>query len=238
MLIEVFLPVYNEEEQLKSSVEILLGFLKKNIKGDFAITIVDNGSKDSTPKLAKELSKKHKEVNALLLKQRGRGYALKTAWLQSEADIMAYMDIDLSTRLKHFPALVNAIKQGNDIAIGSRYAKGAKTTRSFSRWFISRAFLLMLKILFFARLTDMQCGFKAITKKVAKEILPQTKNKDWFFDTELLLLAMMRGYKIKEIPVEWVEDSDSRVVIPHIIWDCFFGSLKIRFFPKEKRPEH
>ncbi len=234
MLIEVFLPVYNEEAQLKSSVETLLGFLKKNIKDDFAITIVDNGSKDSTPKLAKELSKAHKEVNALLLKQKGRGYALKTAWMQSRADILAYMDIDLSTRLKHFPALVNAIKQGYDIAIGSRYAKGSDTHRGFGRWFISRAFLLLLKILFFTGLTDTQCGFKAIKRSTAQHLLPYTKNKEWFFDTELLLLAIMAGYKIKEIPVEWVEDTDSRVVIPHIIRDCFLGSLRIRFFPQKR----
>ncbi|MDD5148678.1 MAG: glycosyltransferase family 2 protein [Candidatus ainarchaeum sp.] len=234
MLIEVFLPVYNEEAQLESSVETLLAFMKKHIREEFAITIVDNGSKDSTPELAEALSKKHREVRALLLKQKGRGYALKTAWLRSKADILAYMDIDLSTRLKHFPSLINAIKQGYDISTGSRYAKGAKTTRSFRRWFISRSFLLMLKILFFTSLTDMQCGFKAISRKAAQELLPRTKNKEWFFDTELLLLAIMQGYKIKEIPVEWVEDTDSRVVIPHIIRDCFVGSIKIRFSRQKK----
>ena len=233
MLVEVFLPVYNEEAQLRSSVETLLKFLK-NFKRDFAVTIVDNGSTDSTAKIAKQLEKEYRQVKALLLEEKGRGYALKTAWMKSKADILAYMDIDLSTNLRHFPELINAIETGSDIAIGSRYAKGAKTKRGFGRWLISRSFLLMLRLLFFTGLTDTQCGFKAISKKAAKEIVPQAKNREWFFDTELLLLAIMQGYKIKEIPVEWVEDTDSRVIIPHIIRDCFIGSLRIRLSKQKK----
>lgn len=211
--IDVVLPVYNEEKLLSKSVITLAGFLKANIKDRWSIIIADNGSADKTLEIAKKLSKEIRNVRYIHLDEKGRGKALRAAWSKSNSDIMSYMDIDLSTDLKSFPTIINALKKGNDIALGSRLTEGATVQRSLEREIMSRVYNMLLKIFFLTKISDAQIGFKAVTKNTANHILPLIKNNNWFFDTELLIIAEHLGYKIFETPVAWYEYKHSKVKV-------------------------
>lgn len=231
---DVVLPVYNEEKQLRDSVLKLRSFLNDNFKISWRIVIADNGSTDGTLKLAQDLSKEFSEVQAVHIEQKGRGRALRRIWLKSEADIISYMDIDLSTHLSAFPLLTGAIMEGYDVAIGSRLLRGAKVKRSLKREFVSRAYNLLIKLIHQTRFSDAQCGFKATSRKAARELLPLVKDNEWFFDTELLILAEKKGYRIKEVPVTWVEDPGSTVKVLNTAYKDIKGLLRLKFkFPKD-----
>jgi hypothetical protein len=165
----------------------------------------------------------------LRLERKGRGLALKAAWSASSADIVAYMDVDLSTNLSSFLPLVAPLATGHsDVAIGSRLAHGAVVIRQWKREVISRVYNLMIKGLFWQGFSDAQCGFKALTRAAARDLLPDIEDNTWFFDTELLLLAEERGMRIHEVPVDWVEDLDSRVNIRKTAMDDIAGLLRVR----------
>lgn len=228
MLVEIVIPVYNEEEELRENVLKLREFLAENADFDWKITIADNASTDNTAKIGKELAKKHNRINYMRLKEKGRGRAVKKVWIGSRADILAYMDIDLSTDLKHFPNLVKALINGSDIAIGSRLLSLSYVDeRSFKREFISQAYNILIKLLFFTKFSDAQCGFKAITKKAAHELIPFIKDNGWFMDTELLIIAEKAGYKIYEEPVYWVDNPGSTVRILPTAWGDFKGLVRL-----------
>lgn len=211
--LEVDVPVLDEEKELCGNIEILRDFLRKNMKRyDFKIVIVDNGSVDSTPKIAKELQRRFSDVGYLRLEKRGRGRALRKAWTESNADICCYMDIDLSTDLGALPKLVDLVAfDGYDIATGSRLMEGSTIKRSLVREITSRAYILMLKYFLGVPFNDAQCGFKALNRRVRTEVLPYVLDQEWFFDSELLLKCQRGGYRIKEIPITWIESPDSRV---------------------------
>lgn len=211
--IDVVLPVYNEENLLNKSVIVLADFLKRNIKDKCNIIIADNGSTDKTLEVAKELSKRIKNVKYIYLNEKGRGRALRAAWSKSDSEILSYMDIDLSTDLKSFPIIIDALKKGYDVALGSRLTRGAIVKRSLEREVMSRVYNILLKIFFITKISDAQIGFKAVTKSTAKRILPLIKNNNWFFDTELLILAEKLGCKIFETPVAWYEYKHSKVKV-------------------------
>jgi hypothetical protein len=163
------------------------------------------------------------------LKDKGRGRALKAAWLASEADILAYMDVDLSTNLSSFLPLIAPLATGHsDLSIGSRLLKGAMVTRQWKREVISRCYNLLIKAMFGNHFSDAQCGFKAIKPSVAQELVPQVKDGEWFFDTELLLVAEERGYRISEVAVDWIEDLDSRVDVASTAIKDIEGLLRVR----------
>ena len=228
--VDVVIPVLNEEKKLSQTIMILTEFLRGNLPNNpWRILIADNGSTDNTRSISEMLCQRYTGVTYLHLPQKGRGRALRTAWLQSDADIVCYMDVDLSTALNEFPKLVGAIEEGFDIAIGSRLKTGAVVTRSFRRENISRLYNLLIKVLFFVPFSDAQCGFKAASKKASQVIVPLVKNNNWFFDTELLIIGFKRGFKIKEIPVRWTEDPDSRVKILSTVWEDIKGLFRLRF---------
>jgi hypothetical protein len=165
----------------------------------------------------------------LHLEEKGRGRALKAAWLASEADVVAYMDVDLSTNLWSFLPLVAPLATGHsDLAIGSRLLRGAMVTRQWKREAISRCYNLLIKLLFRKRFSDAQCGFKAVKRSVAQKLLPQVEDGEWFFDTELLLLAEEQGHRISELPVDWIEDLDSRVDVASTALQDVKGLLRMR----------
>ena len=234
--VDIIIPVYNEEVALTKSIETLRDFLSQNIKQQWHIVIADNASTDKTWEIAQYLAKQYPDVVPFHIDQKGRGRALRKVWLESKADIVSYMDVDLSTGLEDFPKLVQAIIDGADIAIGSRLKRGARTTRGLKREFTSRCYNLIIKVMFFTSLSDAQCGFKAVSRDCAQKILPLTKNNEWFFDTELLLLAMKNGYKIKEIPVTWVDDPGTTVHIRKTAIEDLKGLARLRFhkIPKPK----
>ena len=227
--VDIVIPVYNEQKDLPRSVEILTRFLQNNLRNPWRIIIADNGSTDDTLSIAEMLSNKYAGVTCVHIPQKGRGRALRQTWLESTADILSYMDVDLSTDLNHFPQLVNAIEEGFHIAIGSRLVRGSRVSRSFKRGFISRSYSALVRGMFFTPFRDAQCGFKALSRDTVGAIVPLVKDNDWFFDTELLIIAAGRGFKIREIPVRWDDDPDSRVKIIRTAWEDIKGLLRLRF---------
>lgn len=226
----VVIPVFNEAESLVKNIPLLFDFLKDNMSNyHWQIIIADNGSTDLTLKTAQTLAKRYPGVAVIRLEERGRGKALKKVWGESKADILSYMDVDLSTSLENFPELVNSLAAGYDLAIGSRLIKGARTKRYLKREVLSRGYNLLVKILFWNKFSDGQCGFKAVSREVKEKILPLVKNGNWFFDTELLLLSERAGFRIKDAWVEWVEDLETKVKIFKTIWEDIKGLWRVRF---------
>lgn len=230
--VDVVIPCYNEVSVLRSSVERTLQLFDRVPGFGWRVVIADNGSTDGTGDLARQLESEYApRVKALVLPIKGRGYALCEAWLASDADIVAYMDVDLSTDLEQLPHLIRLItERGCDGAIGSRLAKGARTTRSLKREITSRGYVLLIR-LFFPRLriTDAQCGFKAFRREVAQDLVRQVENRMWFFDTEVLILAHWAGYRICELPVRWVEDPDTKVKILRTALEDLRGLWRMRW---------
>ncbi|MHA1696365.1 MAG: dolichyl-phosphate beta-glucosyltransferase [Candidatus Helarchaeota archaeon] len=228
--LEIDLPVFNEEKILEESVEKLRNFLHSNMNEyNFKIVIIDNGSNDKTPQICKNLKTKHSDVDFLHLKKKGRGRALRTAWENSGAQICSYMDIDLSTDLKSFPSLISSIaKDGYDVSTGSRLIKGAQIKRSLKREILSRGYVFLLKRFLGISFSDAQCGFKAINKKTINKVMPHILDQEWFFDSELLFKSQRWGYKIKEIPVKWIEDPDSKVKIYKTIKNYLMSLLRLK----------
>jgi glycosyltransferase involved in cell wall biosynthesis len=213
-VVDVVVPVYNEAAILDASVRRLHGYLTDEFPFSFRITVVDNGSEDATWAVATTLEAELPEVRARHLDRKGRGRALRDAWSASDATVVAYMDVDLSTGLDAFLPLVAPLVSGHsDVAIGSRLAAGAKVARAPKREFISRCYNALLRTVFASRVHDAQCGFKAVRTDVARALLPAIEDEGWFFDTELLLVAEHNGLRIHEVPVDWVDDADSRVRI-------------------------
>jgi len=227
-LVDVLLPVYNEEHVLEKSVGTLRAFLQENLTGfNWVISIGDNASTDRTLDVARALAATYPDVRVLHLDRKGRGRMVKHSWTTSEAQILCYMDIDLSTDLNALPPLVQAIADGYAVSIGSRQFKGAQVDRSLKREVISQGYIVILKLLLGFPFTDAQCGFKAMSKQAVNELFPLIVDDEWFFDTELLYLAHKRGYKVKELPVRWIEDKDSRVKILRTMWLDIKGVLRM-----------
>ncbi|MGK5680672.1 glycosyltransferase [Actinoplanes sp. URMC 104] len=213
-VLDVVVPVHNEEIDLEPCVRRLQAYLKSSFPYRFRITIADNASTDSTADVARRLSADLAEVQWVHLPEKGRGRALKHVWTHSDAAVLAYMDVDLSTDLGALLPLVAPLISGHsDLAIGSRLARGSRVVRGAKREFISRSYNLILRGALAARFSDAQCGFKAIRSDVAARLLPMVEDTGWFFDTEMLVLAERAGLRIHEVPVDWIDDPDSRVDI-------------------------
>jgi glycosyltransferase involved in cell wall biosynthesis len=197
--VDIVIPVYNEEHVLAQSVATLRKFLAEGFAHQYRIVVADNASTDGTLAVAQRLAQKHPDVASLHIPQKGRGRALRVAWLSSPADILSYMDVDLSTDLAAFPPLIEAMaSEGYDIAIGSRLARGANIRRSLRREVTSRGYNVMIKGLFFTRFSDAQCGFKAASRRAVQEL------------------------------VRWLEDPDTRVNVPKTVWEDVRGLLRLR----------
>jgi glycosyltransferase involved in cell wall biosynthesis len=211
-VLDVVVPVYNEEADLEPGVRRLHAHLAATFPYPFRITVADNASTDGTPTVARRLAAELPEVGVLRLDAKGRGGALRAAWSASDAPILAYCDVDLSTDLAALLPLVAPLISGHsDLAIGTRLSRGSRVVRGAKRELISRGYNLLLRGTLAARFSDAQCGFKAIRADVARRLLPLVEDTGWFFDTELLVLAQRAGLRIHEVPVDWVDDPDSRV---------------------------
>ncbi|MCT2548212.1 bifunctional glycosyltransferase family 2/GtrA family protein [Streptomyces atratus] len=208
------IPVFNEERDLEPSVRRLHTHLRETFPYPFRITIADNASTDSTPQIAARLADELPEAQWLRLTEKGRGRALRTAWSLSPAPVLAYMDVDLSTELTAVLPLVAPLLSGHsDIAIGTRLAPGSRVVRGPKREITSRCYNVLLRSVLAVRFSDAQCGFKAVRRDVAERLLPLIQDSEWFFDTELLVIAERAGLRIHEVPVDWVDDPDTRVDI-------------------------
>jgi glycosyltransferase involved in cell wall biosynthesis len=233
--VDVVIPVLNEAHVLEKSVSTVREFLRDNLKYQWKVIIVDNGSTDGTSDVARKLTERFSDLELICLDVKGRGRALREAWQRSSADVVLYTDVDLSTELAALPKLVDAlVLEGYDISTGTRLASGSNTKRCFKRELTSRVYNLIVKCILFTKFSDAQCGFKAVTRDVVKTIVPQVKDQGWFFDTELMVLAEKQGLRIKDIPVTWIEDDDSRVKIIQTAIQNIKGLLRLRWLLLKK----
>ncbi|MFF5175631.1 glycosyltransferase [Micromonospora sp. NPDC000089] len=222
--LDVVIPVHNEEIDLEPCVRRLHRYLTDSFPYPFRITIADNASVDATPAVAARLVAELPGVRAVRLEQKGRGRALRAVWGESDAAVLAYLDVDLSTDLAGlFPLVAPLLTGHSDVAIGTRLARGSRVVRGPKREFISRSYNLILRGTLGVRFSDAQCGFKAIRADVARRLLPLVEDTGWFFDTELLVLAQRAGLRIHEVPVDWVDDPDSRVDVIRTALDDLRG---------------
>lgn len=227
-LIDIVVPALNEEKILQKSITTLDEYMAKHLPYRYQITIADNGSQDKTLEIAKNLAEKHQSVQVVSLAERGRRRALKQVWQNSPADILAYMDVDLSTSLDDFLPMIQPLVAGEaGVAIGSRLLKDSKTSRGLKREFISRCYNSIIKWTSRTKFSDAQCGFKAIRRDVTAKLLPKIKDNEWFFDTELLIKTERAGVPIHEQPVTWIEDTDSRVKIVKTAVDDLKGLYRV-----------
>ncbi|WP_371498348.1 glycosyltransferase [Kitasatospora sp. NBC_00374] len=226
--VEVVVPVFNEEHTVERCVRRLHAYLDETFPYPYRITVADNASTDGTWAVATALAQEIPQVHAVHLDLKGRGRALRQVWGESEADVVAYMDVDLSTGLEAFLPLVAPLLSGHsDLAIGSRLHRGSAVVRGPKREFISRTYNLLLRATMAAKFSDAQCGFKAGRTEVVRELLAEVEDNAWFFDTELLLLAERSGLRIHEVPVDWVDDPDSRVDIVRTALDDLRGMARV-----------
>jgi glycosyltransferase involved in cell wall biosynthesis len=220
-LVEVVVPFFNEQRALPGSIRRLHDHLTTELPFSWRIVIADNASTDHTAHVAAALAEDLPGVEILALAEKGRGRALRAAWSCSDAEVLCYMDVDLSTDLRALlPLVAPLVSWHSDVAIGTRLARGSRVVRGARREGISRAYNRLLRLSLGARFSDAQCGFKAVRADVARALLPAVRDEAWFFDTELLVLAQRAGMRIHEIPVDWVDDPDSRVdIVPTAIED-------------------
>ena len=225
--ITIVAPAYNEEQIIEGSIEKLHDFFKKNFnKYKWKIIIAEHDSKDKTVEKAKELIKKLKNVTLISSLNVSKSDAIRNAWLKNKSDIMMYTDIDLSAELYHLKEMIKYLDEGYDIVIGSRNLDKTGIKRDIKREILSGVYNLMIHFLFHVKLTDFQCGFKAMNLKVIDRLVPKMQfMEEGFMDTELLIIAAKKGYKIKEIAVKWKEDIRSTRFNIAKVTIKFFGNL-------------
>jgi len=237
--VEIVIPVRDEERDLEPSIRRLVSYLAGRFPFRAVVTIADNGSTDGTWAAARALAAELDGVRAVRLDRPGRGHALRSTWSASRAAVLAYMDVDLSTDLNALLPLVAPLLSGHsDLAIGTRLARGARVVRGPRRELISRCYNVLLRATLGAGFSDAQCGFKAIRADKAALLLPLTRDTGWFFDSELLVLAERAGLRIHEVPVDWIDDPNSRVKvvataladlrgIARMRWQLLRGTLRV-----------
>ncbi|MFI6096503.1 glycosyltransferase [Lentzea sp. NPDC051213] len=226
--VEIVVPVFNEERSLPGCLRVLHRFLTDEFPYPWTVTVADNASTDATLAVARALTAELPGLRVRHVDGKGRGRALREAWAASDADVVAYMDVDLSTGLEALLPLVAPLVNGHsDLAIGSRLAPGARTVRGAKRELLSRGYNRLIRLTHGARFTDAQCGFKAARTDVVRPLLRHVHDDGWFFDTELLLLAEHNGLRVYEVPVDWVEDVDTRVAVGATVRDDLRGLIRV-----------
>lgn len=227
-VVDVVIPVHNEQEGIEASLRRLDAHLAQTLPFDYRITVADNASTDETVAIAERVAREVPGIAVVHLEEKGRGRALRAVWAASDAPVLAYMDVDLSTDLSAFGPLIAPLLSGHsDLAIGTRLGRGARVVRGAQREFISRGYNLILHGSLGTRFSDAQCGFKAIRKDVADQLLPLTVDNSWFFDTELLVLAEQCGLRVAEVPVDWTDDPRSSVAVARTAADDLAGIWRI-----------
>ncbi len=226
--VDLVVPVYNEEASLAASIETLLA-VEPSLGTEVTIIIADNASTDATPDIASTLAARHAQVEYVRLEQKGRGRALSRVWQASTADVVAYTDVDLATDIRVLDPMVEVIRSGlADVAIASRLQPGLAVDRGIKREIISRCYNRLLKVSLGVGFSDAQCGFKALSARAAKELLPQVEDTEWFFDTELLARAEWAGLRIHEFGTDWTDDPDSSVDVINTAWKDIKGIVRLR----------
>lgn len=240
MTLNILFPVLNEHLRLEKGIDRCVEYMHKNVSIPYKLTIVDNGSDDDTPDIARRLEEKYEEVEYVRIEERGVGIAFKTGVLRTDADIVGYMDIDLSTDLEYLNKTIEMFEKDKNLQYvnGSRFSKESQTHgRKWYRKITSAGLIIILKTMFGMKATDALCGFTFLRSDVAKKLVKQcSDDKGWFYTVELLLRAERQGIKIYDMPIEWVEDYDTTVNVPKTIKNYIIRIVKLkRLFREEKR---
>ena len=228
-LVDLVIPVYNEAHVLEDSLRRLAAGMADCREFRWRIVVVNNGSTDETGRIGRRLARKHEFVEFLHLDEKGRGRALRKAWTETDAEFSLYMDVDLSTDLAAVPQAVGLLREGADVVTGCRLHPDSEITRCLRREILSRMYNRLIRWVLRTRtFDDAQCGFKGVRIDSVRTLLTLVKDQEWFFDTELLVLAEYAGMRIRTLPIRWVEDKDSRVNIPATIWQDLKGLARLR----------
>ena len=215
----ITIPVFNEEDTLKSQIDLLMDFISINLMESYSVSVViaNNGSDDSTEAIAEELAKKYSKVHLVSTSKKGVGLALKTSWSKYKGDYLGYMDLDFATDLYHIKESLLLLENNQaDIINGSRLLKNSHVkNRSFIRTILSKTFNKIISLTFKSKFTDGMCGFKFYSMKNLESFFANTffQSNDWFFATELIILAEIKGLRILEIPINWTDSKHSKVKI-------------------------
>jgi glycosyltransferase involved in cell wall biosynthesis len=216
-LIVITVPACNEAKNLRKCVESLLKEAPQ-LGEDFRIVIAEDGSTDGTDIIAQELEQMYTQVIHLHSQQKlGKGLALTRAFNEVEGDTYVFIDCDLATNMKFFPQLINSIREGNDLALGSRYMEGAEAHRAVMRDLTSRVYNKLIRLLFKDTVFDHQIGFKAFSNRLIREVLNDCSSTGWFWDTEIIIRSVNNGYKVVEFPVEWKEKKNGKGSLKMVI---------------------
>jgi len=232
-MIEITIPVLNEENTLDKQVRKVCDYIKNNITdlGLIHIILADNGSQDNTPIIGRALTDELDCVKYIRLEEKGVGRALKASWGGSIADIVGYMDLDLATDLTYLrPALEMLLFDRADLVSGSRLLNGATVKgRSRIRNFTSRSFNYIVKIIFQSSFSDGMCGFKFLKKSCLDSLFQLGAQSDgWFFATEILITGEYFGYRVKDLAVEWTDDPNTKVRIGKLTIEYLLAMKKLR----------
>jgi|SRR3989344_2439449 len=225
----IVIPAHNEEEIIEKNVKKVLHFLKdKDLGMKWQLIVAENGSTDKTIEILNKIPKS-KHFSFISLEARSRDQAVKDAWQKMQVDYYMFMDADLATDVQHIPELVRELENGNDIVMGSRRLPESQVHRPLSRRMISFIFHFLMKSTFNLKVRDLQCGFKVINRKVRDQIISRTKySQEGFLDTEMLVLASKKKFKIKEIPVKWEDSRESRFKISRTIRAVLVNTYRIK----------
>ncbi len=242
MKIDIIIPVLNEETTLIKQIEIILSFIKAEISEQHQLSIVisDNGSTDKTEALSLDLVNQYQpDVRYVKVGKRGVGLALKTAWSESQADIVGYMDLDLATDIKHLHQVIGKFEdEACDIVYGSRLSRDSKVVgRTLKREVVSRLFNFIIKTYLHTSFSDGMCGFKFLRRSLLQDLLNNGAISDgWFFCTELLVVAEWHDKNLVELPVHWTDDPESKVNIRNLTFEYLSAmrQLKANFYKQRK----
>jgi glycosyltransferase involved in cell wall biosynthesis len=232
MKISIIIPAYNEENTIADTVMKVKKYMG-TFNHEYEIIIAENNSTDSTFDKAHSLAKQYRNIKVSVTKGEGRGRALNKAIKESDADIIGYMDADLSTDISILPEFFKAIKKGHSIAIASRHLPDSSLNRGFKRNLLSKGYNFILQKALNIGVKDAQCGFKFFHSNAAKKLIKHVKDEKWFWDTEMIYHAKTRGHKIKEIPVVWKEDKDSKVKLFSTCTEYLANIYRLRKYAKK-----
>ena len=239
MRIDIVLPVFNEELSLEEQVHKASVFIREKLSdlGIIRLVVADNGSTDQTADIVRRLAQSNEILRFVQVSRPGVGLALRTAWLQSEADIVGYMDLDLATDLGHLREALEPLTQDIvDVVAGSRLKLGSRVVgRSLKREITSRSFNYIIRWYLGTAFSDGMCGFKFLQRKHLPAIIGEgAVSEGWFFSTELLFCAQHLGLRLLDLPVTWTDDPNSKVQISKLAIQYMLAMRRLKVLHDSK----